>query len=151
MSQQTFLMYAAAVVAILVAVNVVMRVVRALLRIAVVVAVAILLLVWGGSAAKTLTGLRGEIERATAGAATVPPVATNARGTSAQDRAIASAVAGIMSQARADVSAVRVSQTCRRGRRVVVVRYREPGFPFGLGRPQSLTVEATGGCDAGAP
>ena len=62
--------------------------------------------------------------------------------------AVVAAVAGVVSQARADASSVRVSQTCQGGRRLVVVRYREPGFPFGLGRPETLTVDATGGCAA---
>ncbi len=147
MSQQTLLMYAAVGVAILVAINVAMRVLRAVIRIAVVAAVVMVCLGWGGSVAKTLTGLQGEVERA-ASVAAAAPVATNSPTRSAQDRAIAAAVAGVVSQARADVSSVRVSQTCQRGRRVVVVRYREPGFPFGLGRPETLTVDATGGCAA---
>ncbi len=146
MSQQTLLMYAAVGVAILVAINVAMRVLRAVIRIAVVAAVVMVCRGWGGSAAKTLTGLRGEVERA-ASVVAAAPVATNSPTRSAQDRAIA-AVAGVVSQARADASSVRVSQTCQGGRRLVVVRYREPGFPFGLGRPETLTVDATGGCAA---
>jgi len=147
MSQQTLLMYAAVGVAILAAINVAMRVLRAVIRIVVVAAVVMVCLGWGGSAAKTLTGLRGEVERA-ASVAAAAPVATNSPTRSAQDRAIAAAVAGVVSQARVDASSVRVSQTCQGGRRLVVVRYREPGFPFGLGRPETLTVDATGGCAA---
>ncbi len=150
MSQQTLLMYAAVGVAILVAINVAMRVLRAVIRIAVVAAVVMACLGWGGSAAKTLTGLRDEVERA-ASVVAAAPVATNSPTRSAQDRAIATAVAGVVSQARADASSVRVSQTCQGGRRVVVVRYQEPGFPFGLGRPETLTVDAAGGCAAAMP
>ena len=108
MSQQTLLMYAAVGVAILVAINVAMRVLRAVIRIAVVAAVVMVCRGWGGSAAKTLTGLRGEVERA-ASVAAAAPVATNSPTRSVQDRAIVAAVAGVVSQARADASSVRVS------------------------------------------
>ncbi len=151
MSQQTLLMYAAAGVVALVVINVVMRVVRALLRIAVVAVAAIALLAWGGSAARELDSLRGEIERAAAGGVSAPLSTTDARNPSAQDRAIMSAVAGILSRAGADVSAVRMSQVCRGGRRVVVVRYREPGFPLGLGRLETVTVGVAGVCGTDAP
>jgi len=108
MSHQTLLMYAAVGVAILVAINVAMRVLRAVIRIVVVAAVVMVCLGWGGSAAKTLTGLRGEVERA-ASVASAAPVATNSPTRSVQDRAIVAAVAGVVSQARADASSVRVS------------------------------------------
>lgn len=149
MPQQTLLTYAAAGVAILVAINVTVRVMRAAIRIAVIAAMAMALLGWGGSVTKTLVGLQGKVERAATGAATtVAPGATNAL---VQDRAIVAAVAGVVSQARADASSVRVSRTCQGGQRVVVVRYREPGFPFGLGRLETLIVGVAGVCGTDAP